>query len=80
MSLKHFLVSEHRRAVTLKRGKGQQPVPLDELARAARAQAAQAVSDALRRKHERSADLHERAAEFHRGAEALQAAHRAQHS
>jgi RNA polymerase sigma factor (sigma-70 family) len=30
-SLKHFLVSEHRRAVTLKRGKGQQPVPLDEL-------------------------------------------------
>src|SRR4029077_835504 len=30
-SLKHFLVSQHRRAVTLKRGKGQQPVPLDEL-------------------------------------------------
>jgi DNA-directed RNA polymerase specialized sigma24 family protein len=30
-SLKHFLVSEHRRAVTLKRGKGQQPVPLDKL-------------------------------------------------
>ena len=30
-SLKHFLVSEHRRAVTLKRGKGQHPVPLDEL-------------------------------------------------
>jgi RNA polymerase sigma-70 factor (ECF subfamily) len=30
-SLKHFLVSEHRRAVTLKRGKGEQPVPLDEL-------------------------------------------------
>jgi RNA polymerase sigma factor (sigma-70 family) len=30
-SLKHFLVSEHRRAVTLKRGKGQLPVPLDEL-------------------------------------------------
>ena len=30
-SLKHFLVSEHRRAVTVKRGKGQQPVPLDEL-------------------------------------------------
>jgi RNA polymerase sigma factor (sigma-70 family) len=30
-SLKHFLVSEHRRAVTLKRGKGQQPVPLHEL-------------------------------------------------
>ena len=31
-SLKHFLVSEHRRAVTVKRGKGQQPVPLEELA------------------------------------------------
>jgi RNA polymerase sigma-70 factor (ECF subfamily) len=31
-SLKHFLVSEHRRAVTLKRGKGQKPVPLEELA------------------------------------------------
>jgi RNA polymerase sigma-70 factor (ECF subfamily) len=30
-SLKHFLVSEHRRAVTLKRGKGQQPVRLEEL-------------------------------------------------
>ena len=29
-SLNHFLVSEHRRARTLKRGKGQQPVPLDE--------------------------------------------------
>jgi RNA polymerase sigma factor (sigma-70 family) len=35
-SLKHFLVSEHRRAVTLKRGKGQQPVPLDELSNAER--------------------------------------------
>ena len=35
-SLKHFLVSEHRRAVTLKRGKGQQPVPLDELSAAER--------------------------------------------
>jgi DNA-directed RNA polymerase specialized sigma24 family protein len=33
-SLKHFLVSEHRRAATLKRGKGQQPVPLEELAAA----------------------------------------------
>jgi len=33
-SLKHFLVSEHRRAVTLKRGKGEQPVPLEQLARA----------------------------------------------
>jgi RNA polymerase sigma-70 factor (ECF subfamily) len=31
-SLKNFLVSEHRRAVTAKRGKGQQPVPLEELA------------------------------------------------
>jgi RNA polymerase sigma factor (sigma-70 family) len=31
-SLKHFLVSQHRRAVTVKRGKGQQPVPLEELA------------------------------------------------
>ena len=30
-SLKHFLVSEHRRAVTVKRGKGQQPVRLEEL-------------------------------------------------
>jgi RNA polymerase sigma factor (sigma-70 family) len=36
ISLKHFLVSEHRRAVTLKRGKGQQPVPLDELSGAER--------------------------------------------
>jgi RNA polymerase sigma factor (sigma-70 family) len=36
MSLKHFLVSEHRRAVTLKRGKGQQPVPLDEFSGAER--------------------------------------------
>ena len=35
-SLKHFLVSEHRRAVTLKRGKGQQPVPWDELSGAER--------------------------------------------
>jgi RNA polymerase sigma factor (sigma-70 family) len=30
-SLKHFLVSEHRRTVTVKRGKGQQPVPWEEL-------------------------------------------------
>jgi DNA-directed RNA polymerase specialized sigma24 family protein len=36
-SLKHFLVSEHRRAVTTKRGKGQQPVPLEELAAIGRA-------------------------------------------
>jgi RNA polymerase sigma factor (sigma-70 family) len=35
-SLKHFLVSEHRRAVTAKRGKGQQLVPLDELTDAER--------------------------------------------
>jgi RNA polymerase sigma-70 factor (ECF subfamily) len=31
-SVKHFLVSEHRRAVTVKRGSGQKPVPLEELA------------------------------------------------
>jgi RNA polymerase sigma factor (sigma-70 family) len=37
-SLKHFLVSEHRRAVTVKRGKGQQPVPLEELTAAKLAQ------------------------------------------
>jgi RNA polymerase sigma-70 factor (ECF subfamily) len=37
-SLKHFLVSEHRRVVTLKRGKGQQPVPLDELSGAERSE------------------------------------------
>ena len=30
-SLKHFLASEQRRAMTLKRGKGQQLIPLDEL-------------------------------------------------
>jgi RNA polymerase sigma factor (sigma-70 family) len=30
-SLKHFLISEHRRAVTVKRGKGERPVPLVEL-------------------------------------------------
>ncbi len=36
-SLKHFLVSQHRRAVTAKRGKGQQPVPLEELAAIGRA-------------------------------------------
>ena len=35
-SLKHFLASEQRRAMTLKRGKGQQPVPLDELGGAER--------------------------------------------
>jgi RNA polymerase sigma factor (sigma-70 family) len=37
-SLKHFLVSEHRRSVTLKRGKGQQPVPLEELSAMKRAE------------------------------------------
>ena len=37
-SLKHFLVSEHRRAVTIKRGKGQQPVPLEELSGAERSE------------------------------------------
>lgn len=36
-SLKHFLVSEHRRVVTAKRGKGQQPIPLEELAAIGRA-------------------------------------------
>jgi RNA polymerase sigma-70 factor (ECF subfamily) len=30
-SLKHFLTSEQRRAMTLKRGKGQQLIPLEEL-------------------------------------------------
>jgi len=30
-SLKHFLVSEQRRAMTLKRGKGQRPIALEEL-------------------------------------------------
>jgi DNA-directed RNA polymerase specialized sigma24 family protein len=30
-SLKHFLASEQRRAMTLKRGKGQQLIPLEEL-------------------------------------------------
>jgi len=38
MSLKHFLVSEHRRTVTAKRGKGQQPIPLEELAAVGRAE------------------------------------------
>ena len=33
-SLKHFLVSEHRRAVTVKRGKGQRLVALEEIAAA----------------------------------------------
>ena len=37
-SLKHFLVSEHRRAVTVKRGKGQQPVPWEELVAVGRAE------------------------------------------
>lgn len=32
-SLKHFLASEHRRAVTAKRGKGQRPMPLEELSK-----------------------------------------------
>jgi RNA polymerase sigma factor (sigma-70 family) len=35
-SLKNFLVSEHRRAVTVKRGKGQNPVPLEEITGAKR--------------------------------------------
>jgi DNA-directed RNA polymerase specialized sigma24 family protein len=37
-SVKHFLVSEHRRAVTVKRGKGQQPVPLEEFTAIKRAE------------------------------------------
>jgi len=37
-SLKHFLVSEHRRTVTVKRGKGQQPVPWEELVAVGRAE------------------------------------------
>ena len=35
-AVKHFLASEQRRAMTAKRGKGQQPVPLDELSGAER--------------------------------------------
>jgi RNA polymerase sigma factor (sigma-70 family) len=35
-SLKHFLVSEQRRAMTLKRGKGQQLIPLEQLKASAR--------------------------------------------
>jgi RNA polymerase sigma factor (sigma-70 family) len=31
VSLKHFLTDEHRRALRIKRGKGQQLIPLDEL-------------------------------------------------
>jgi DNA-directed RNA polymerase specialized sigma24 family protein len=30
-SLKHFLVSEHRHTMTVKRGKGERPIPLTEL-------------------------------------------------
>jgi RNA polymerase sigma factor (sigma-70 family) len=37
-SLKHFLVSEHRRAVTVKRGKGERPIPLAELTAAQRSE------------------------------------------
>jgi RNA polymerase sigma-70 factor (ECF subfamily) len=37
-SVKHFLVSEHRRAVTVKRGKGQRPIPLEELTAIKRAE------------------------------------------
>jgi RNA polymerase sigma-70 factor (ECF subfamily) len=52
-SLKHFLVSEHRRAVTLKRGKGQQPVPLDELSCAERSDMEPADHLTLERVYER---------------------------
>jgi RNA polymerase sigma-70 factor (ECF subfamily) len=37
-SVKHFLVSEHRRAMTVKRGKGEQLVPLEELSAIKRAE------------------------------------------
>jgi RNA polymerase sigma-70 factor (ECF subfamily) len=37
-SVKHFLVSEHRRAVTIKRGKGQRPIPLEDLTAVKRAE------------------------------------------
>lgn len=35
-SLKHFLVNERERVMSIKRGKGQTPIPLDELTAAAR--------------------------------------------
>jgi RNA polymerase sigma-70 factor (ECF subfamily) len=31
VSLKHFLADEHRRALRIKRGKGQRPIPLEEI-------------------------------------------------
>jgi RNA polymerase sigma-70 factor (ECF subfamily) len=31
VSLKHFLADQHRRALRIKRGRGQRPIPLDEL-------------------------------------------------
>jgi RNA polymerase sigma-70 factor (ECF subfamily) len=37
-SLKHFLVSQHRRTATAKRGKGQQPIPLEQLNSTSRAE------------------------------------------
>ena len=52
-SLKHFLVSQHRRAVTLKRGKGQQPMPLDDLSGAERTDMAPADHLTAERVYER---------------------------
>src|SRR5437899_7964056 len=37
-SVKHFRASEQRRAMAIKRGKGQRPVPLEELSAAARSE------------------------------------------
>jgi RNA polymerase sigma-70 factor (ECF subfamily) len=52
-SLKNFLVSEHRRAVTAKRGKGQPPVPLEELAAIGRGDVEPAVDLSADRIYER---------------------------
>src|SRR5207253_7068769 len=37
VSLKHFLADEHRRAIAIKRGKGQRLIPLEELCNGAEA-------------------------------------------
>jgi RNA polymerase sigma-70 factor (ECF subfamily) len=52
-SLKHFLVSEHRRAVTAKRGKGQQLIPLEELSARERLDMGRADSLSADRLYER---------------------------
>jgi RNA polymerase sigma factor (sigma-70 family) len=52
-SLKHFLVSEHRRAVTAKRGKGQQLIPLEELSARERLEIGPADSLSADRLYER---------------------------